>query len=117
MGIKPNLRAFAAIAAAGLALTACGSSNSSSTAAGGSTCGHYNLAFLGATTGDAGALGQNMVGGIKLALDEYNKAHADCTVGLKVSDSQGDPDEGHPAGDQDRPGHLDRRTGRSGLLR
>ena len=37
------------------------------------------LAFLGATTGDAGALGQNMVGGIKLALDDYNKAHADCT--------------------------------------
>jgi hypothetical protein len=31
-----------------------------------------------------GALGQNMVGGIKLALDEYNKAHADCTVDLKV---------------------------------
>jgi branched-chain amino acid transport system substrate-binding protein len=46
---------------------------------------------MGATTGDAGALGQNMVGGIKLALDEYNKDHADCKVGLKVSDSQGDP--------------------------
>ena len=96
MGIKPNLRAFAAIAAAGLALTACGSSNSSNTAGGGSSCGHYNLAFLGATTGDAGALGQNMVGGIKLALDEYNKAHTDCTVGLKVSDSQGDPVKATP---------------------
>jgi branched-chain amino acid transport system substrate-binding protein len=95
VGIKPNLRALAVFAAAGLALTACGSSNSSGSASGGS-CGHYNLAFMGATTGDAGALGQNMVGGIKLALDEYNKAHADCTVGLKVSDSQGDPAKATP---------------------
>ena len=97
MGIKPKLRALAALAAAGLALTACGSSDSSSSTAGsGSDCGHYNLAFLGATTGDAGALGQNMVGGIKLALDEYNKAHSDCTVGLKVFDSQGDPVKATP---------------------
>ena len=96
MGIKPNLRALAVLAAAGLALTACGSSNSSSTAGSGGSCGHYNLAFLGATTGDAGALGQNMVGGIKLALSEYNKAHSDCTVGLKVSDSQGDPAKATP---------------------
>jgi branched-chain amino acid transport system substrate-binding protein len=96
VAIKPNLRVFAVVAAAGLALTACGSSNSSGGTAGGSTCGHYNLAFLGATTGDAGALGQNMVGGIKLALSEYNKAHSDCTVGLKVSDSQGDPVKATP---------------------
>src|SRR4051794_17547982 len=96
VAIKPNLRALAVLAAAGLALTACGSSNSSGSAADGGDCGHYNLAFMGATTGDAGALGQNMVGGIKLALAEYNKAHADCTVGLKVSDSQGDPAKATP---------------------
>ena len=62
-------------------------------------CGQ-KIAFLGATTGDAGALGQNMVGGIKLALGDYNKAHADCTVGLKVFDSQGDPDQGDPLATQ-----------------
>jgi len=94
--MKLNLRALAVLAAAGLALTACGSSDSSSTAGGSGSCGHYNLAFLGATTGPAGALGQNMVGGIKLALSEYNKDHADCKVELKVFDSQGDPTKATP---------------------
>jgi branched-chain amino acid transport system substrate-binding protein len=93
VGIKPNLRALAALAAAGLALTACGSSDSSTAAGSGSECGNYNIAFLGAETGDAGALGQNMVGGIKLALKEYNDKHADCNVGFKDFDSQGDPDK------------------------
>ncbi len=42
-----------------------------------------------------------MVGGIKLALDEYNKAkHADCKVGLKVFDSQGDPEKATPLATQ-----------------
>ncbi len=85
-----TLRGVAAVAGvAALALTAagCGSSSSSSS---GSACGHYNLAFLGAETGPNGALGQNMVGGIKLALKEYNDKHASCTVGFKGFDSQGD---------------------------
>jgi branched-chain amino acid transport system substrate-binding protein len=93
VGIKPNLRALAILATAGLALTACGSSNSSTATGDGGTCGNYNIAFLGAETGDAGALGLNMVGGIKVALKEYNDKHADCTVGLKDFDSQGDPDK------------------------
>jgi len=96
VGIKPNLRVLAVVAAAGLALSACGSSDSSGGSASGGDCGHYNIAFLGATTGDAGALGQNMVGGIKVALDEYNKKHSDCKVGLKVFDSQGDPTKATP---------------------
>ncbi len=86
----------ALIATAGLTLSACGSTDDSSNNAGGgdgNDCGNYNLAFLGAETGDAGALGLNMVGGIKLALDEYNKDHADCTIGLKEFDSQGSPDK------------------------
>jgi branched-chain amino acid transport system substrate-binding protein len=65
-----------------------GSDTSSSTSA---LCGK-NLAFLGALTGDAGALGQNMVGGIELALKEHNDANADCQVNLKQFDSQGSPD-------------------------
>jgi branched-chain amino acid transport system substrate-binding protein len=99
LGTKQTIRSLAAIAAAGLALTACGSTSSSSSTAGGtgSSCtAGQKLAFLGATTGDAGALGQNMVGGIKLALDDYNKKNPDCTIGLKVFDSQGDPDKATP---------------------
>jgi branched-chain amino acid transport system substrate-binding protein len=102
LGTKTTLRSFAVIAAAGLALTACGSSNSSSsTATGGSSGGAsctpgQKIAFLGATTGPYGALGQNMVGGIKLALDSYNKAHADCKLTLKVFDSQGNPTKATP---------------------
>ena len=117
MGTKHNLRIFAAVAAAGLALTACGSKASSSPTAGGGGCGHYNLAFLGATTGDAGALGQNMVGGIKLALDEYNKAHSRLhgrSQGVRLA---GRPGEGPRSRDPDRRGRLDRRPGRSGFLR
>jgi branched-chain amino acid transport system substrate-binding protein len=99
---KHTLRALAAFAAAGLALTACGTTSSSSSTAtdSGSCTSGQKLAFLGATTGDAGALGQNMVGGIKLALDEYNKAHPDCTIGLKVFDSQGDPEKATPLATQ-----------------
>ncbi|GAB3765270.1 branched-chain amino acid transport system substrate-binding protein [Nocardioides ginsengisegetis] len=91
-----SARMLAVVAAAGLALSSCGSDNKSDNASSGSSggselCGK-NLAFLGALTGDAGALGQNMVGGIELALKEYNDKHADCQIGLKKFDSQGSPD-------------------------
>lgn len=95
--MNKRIKATAVLAAAaGLTLTACGttggsSSSSSGSGSGSGSCGHYNLAFLGAMTGDNGALGQNMVGGIKLALKEYNDKHASCTVGFKGFDSQGDP--------------------------
>jgi len=93
---KKSLRAFAALAGvAALTLSACGSSddkggndNKSASA----LCGK-NLAFLGALTGDAGALGQNMVNGIELALKKHNDANADCKIGLKKFDSQGSPDK------------------------
>lgn len=93
-------RALAVVAVAGLALSACGSDDSDSTpsaaaSSGGSEasafCGQ-NIAFLGALTGDAGALGQNMVNGIELALKEHNDATPDCQVNLKQFDSQGSPD-------------------------
>ena len=98
-----SARVLAAVAATGLVLSACGSGdddpkkdddNASSGTGGDATselCGK-NLAYLGALTGDAGALGQNMVGGIELALKEYNEANADCQVNLKKFDSQGSPD-------------------------
>ena len=98
MALRPNLRILAALAAAGLALTACGSSNSSSPTAGGSggSCGNFKIAYMGPLTGSAGALGQNMVGGVKMALDAYNKKNADCQVTLKTYDSQGDPKQAPP---------------------
>ncbi|CAI9419876.1 branched-chain amino acid ABC transporter substrate-binding protein [Nocardioides sp. T2.26MG-1] len=93
-------RAAITLAASALVLTACGSdSDGGSDAAGdggdsgtSELCGK-NLAYLGALTGDAGALGQNMVGGIELALKEYNAKNADCQVDLKTFDSQGSPEK------------------------
>ena len=77
-----------------LSMTACGSDDGGDgdSDAKGSVCGK-NIAFLGALTGDAGALGQNMLNGVKLALDEYNKDNADCKIGVKQFDSQGSPDK------------------------
>ena len=98
---KKSLRAFAAlVGVAALTLSACGSSGSSndktSSGSSGSSksplCGK-NIAFLGALTGDAGALGQNMVNGIKLALKENDSKNPSCKVGLKTFDSQGSPDK------------------------
>ncbi|GGL27931.1 branched-chain amino acid ABC transporter substrate-binding protein [Phycicoccus endophyticus] len=86
-------RAGAVVLAAGLALTACGSDDSSGDgSSSGGDCTEQNLAFLGALTGDAGALGVNMANGIQLAVDEYNE-DAECEVGLKKFDSQGSPDK------------------------
>lgn len=93
------------LAVAALAMSACGSSDNSSSEGDGAAdgtnaaCGK-NIAFLGAETGDAGALGLNMVGGVKLALDEYAKAHPDCEIGLKDFDSQGDPAKATPLATQ-----------------
>jgi branched-chain amino acid transport system substrate-binding protein len=101
---KNILRPLAVLAAAGLALSACGSSDSSSNTSasdggGPANCGK-NLAFLGAATGPAGALGQNMIGGIKFALDKYTKANPDCKISLKVFDSQGDATKATPLATQ-----------------
>lgn len=88
--IKISYRAMGVVAASALALTACGTTNSNSSGSGGSGCAH-NIAFLGAATGPNGALGQNMIGGIKLALSQYNKMHSSAKVCLETFDSQGDP--------------------------
>src|SRR5690242_14923116 len=87
---------LAVSATAGLLLAACGTTGGNTTAGSGSsnsTCGNYEIAYLGALTGPNGALGQNMLGGINLALADYNAQHADCKVTVKSFDSQGDPDQ------------------------
>lgn len=53
-------------------------------------CG-LKIGFFGALTGDAAGLGIHMRNGAKLAIDQYNKENADCTVSLQEYDSQGDP--------------------------
>ncbi len=91
-------RLLAIVATSGLVLSACGSTDDKTNGSGdggdsakSALCGK-NLAYMGALTGDAGALGQNMVGGIDKALQEYNDKNADCQIGLKKFDSQGSPD-------------------------
>jgi len=98
MGTKKTARLLAVAGVAALALSGCGSSGnnaSDNTAGGGGKggCGNYSIAFMGALTGDAGALGVNMINGVKLAVDEYNTKHADCKVTVKPFDSQGSPDK------------------------
>ena len=87
-------------ATAGLGLSGCGSDekDTSSTASSGSggACKPATLAFFGPKTGDAANLGLNIVGGIKVAVDEFNAANPDCKVTTKDFDSQGDPEKATP---------------------
>lgn len=80
--------AIAALAIGGIA--ACKSDSGDDTAAG--ECG-YKIAFFGALTGPSAALGINENNGVKLAVEQYNKANADCKVELVPLDSQGSPDQ------------------------
>lgn len=54
------------------------------------------LAFMGALSGENGALGQNMVDGANIAIGEWNKANKNCQVKLEKFDSQGDPAQATP---------------------
>ena len=57
------------------------------------------IAFMGALSGENGALGQNMVDGASIAFDEFNKANKNCQVKFDKStffDSQGSPDQASP---------------------
>jgi branched-chain amino acid transport system substrate-binding protein len=63
------------------------------------------IAFMGALSGDNGALGQNMVHGAQIAFDEWNKANKNCQIefaktGSSAFDSQGDPAQASPLADK-----------------
>ena len=63
------------------------------------------IAFLGALSGDNGALGQNMVNGAQIAFDEFAKANPKCKLefakkGSSQFDSQGDPAQASPLADK-----------------
>lgn len=49
------------------------------------------IAMAGALTGPNAALGINIVNGVKLAIDQHNKANANCQITLKQFDTEGDP--------------------------
>ncbi len=89
---KPLLRLGAVAAATALVLSACGSTDDSTegTDADAAVC-DLKIGYMGPLTGDYANLGLNMIGGVKLALEEYNAENEDCPVTLEEYDSQGDP--------------------------
>ncbi|MFI6869714.1 branched-chain amino acid ABC transporter substrate-binding protein [Nocardia sp. NPDC050406] len=54
-------------------------------------CAPTSIAMAGPLTGPNANLGLNIVRGVKLALDEHNKANKDCQVTLKEFDTEGNP--------------------------
>ena len=93
---KKHLRALAAlVATAGLTLSACGTTEDSSSGGGGggdsANC-EATLAFFGPQTGPAAGLGEPIINGAQLAVDQYNE-EGDCEVTLEKIDSQGSPDQ------------------------
>jgi branched-chain amino acid transport system substrate-binding protein len=107
--MRKMMRVGMAMLAVALAATACGSSKStsaSSTTAAGSAaagtgvkCSGIKIGYLGALSGENGQLGQNMVDGANIAIDEWNAANKDCQITLVKSDSQGDPKQATPLAD------------------
>lgn len=67
----------------------------------GVTCDGVKLGFIGALSGDNGALGTNMINGAQIAIDEFNAANPNCQVEFDTSfDSQGDPAQATPLADK-----------------
>lgn len=52
---------------------------------------NLSIAFAGPITGPNSALGLNVVDGVKLAVDQHNKANPGCQVTVKPFDTEGDP--------------------------
>jgi ABC-type branched-subunit amino acid transport system substrate-binding protein len=94
---RPKRAVVALIAVAGLALSACGTTDSGdggdgeASGGGGAAC-DLTLAFFGPQTGPAAGLGEPIINGAQLAIDEYN-ADAECEVAYEQIDSQGSPDQ------------------------
>lgn len=100
-------RSLAAVAAASLALTACGTTadddpggddtggddteTGGDPAAGGEPACDLDIAYVGPLTGPYANLGINIQNGAELAVQEFTEANADCAVELVPFDSQGDP--------------------------
>ncbi len=90
-------RAVTTVAAIGLLLSACGTTDDDDgdNGSGGEAC-DLKLAFLGPQTGDYANLGINISNGANVALEEYNEGNPECNVSLELFDSQGDPEKATP---------------------
>ena len=73
--------------------------------------------MFGALTGPNANLGIYIQNGVNLALDDYNKKHADCKVTLENYDSQGDPTQAPGPGQEGHRRQEGRRHRRPRLLR
>ncbi|MFW0793004.1 branched-chain amino acid ABC transporter substrate-binding protein [Gordonia sp. CPCC 205515] len=58
---------------------------------GNAQCPATTIAMAGALTGADAALGINIRNGAQLAVDQHNKANANCQITLKTFDTEGDP--------------------------
>ena len=96
-------RLLAVLFAAVLVLGACGdgdddedatdSGAESETEGEGVECDGFAIGFFGALTGPNANLGKNMLGGAKVAIEEFNEANPNCEIELKEFDSQGSADQ------------------------
>jgi len=57
------------------------------------TCSNLTIGYIGAQTGPNAQLGINIINGVKLAIDQHNKANPGCQVALKPFDTEGDPNK------------------------
>src|SRR3954469_5252708 len=93
--VRSTLKFAVPLAVAALALGACGTKggDTAAPAAGGTgaACNGSKIGMFGALPGPNANLGIYIQNGVNLALDDYNKKHADCKVTLENYDSQGDP--------------------------
>lgn len=55
------------------------------------TCSGVSIAYAGTQSGANAQLGINILNGVKLAIEQHNKANPNCQVTLKTFDTEGDP--------------------------
>ncbi|MCK2239718.1 MULTISPECIES: branched-chain amino acid ABC transporter substrate-binding protein [unclassified Crossiella] len=60
---------------------------------GNAKCSNVSLAYIGTINGGNAALGQAILNGAQLAINQHNSANAGCQVNLKKYDSEGSPDK------------------------
>jgi branched-chain amino acid transport system substrate-binding protein len=97
--VRKTIRVAAVVAASAMAITSTAGVASAAKAKALKCPKGIAIGFMGALSGENGALGQNMVNGASIAFDEWNKANKTCQVKFDKStfkDSQGSPDQASP---------------------